>query len=410
MTAPARSTADHDDLDVRTAVRATFGAFVATGLAVSTWASRIPSVRDRLDLSPAGLGLLLLAISAGSVGALVTSGGLIARVGPRRTVAGASLLLGGGLALAGIGVGTGTPVVVAGLVVLGVGFGGCNVAVNVHGADVERRHGRSVMPRFHAGFSLGTVAGALLGVAAITAGVPVAIHLSAVAAVVAGGFPWLWRRFLPDAAGGAGAGGAGETAAARPSSVLRRWAEPRTLLIGACVLAFTFAEGAGTDWVGVALVDGYGASPAVGTLGLAVFLAAMTTTRWFAAPALDRHGRVAVVRVLAGVALAGVALFVLAPSAPLAFVGAVLWGTGVSLGFPVGMSAAADDPVASAGRVSVVSTIGYCAFLTGPPLIGFLGLRVGTLHALVAVAVVLIVAVSAAGSLAPRRRAPAERA
>ena len=424
MPAPARSTA-RPEQDVTAAVRATGAAFVATGLTISTWASRIPDVRDRLGLSPGGLGLLLLAISVGSVITLVASGSVITRLGPRRTLAGAGLVFGAGLALAGTGVTMGTPLVVAGLLVMGLGFGGCNVAINVHGADVEHRRGRSVMPRFHAGFSLGTVCGALLGTAMVALGVPVAIHLAAVAALVVAAFPYLSRRFLDGPAAGragsvvveaAGADAVGSPAAAStgptagPSArtgALHRWAEPRTVMIGACVMAFTLAEGAGNDWVGVALIDGHDASAAVGTLGLAAFLAAMTLVRWFVAPALDRFGRVAVVRVLGGVSLAGVALFVLAPSTPLAFVGALLWGAGVSAGFPVGMSAAADDPAAAAGRVSVVSSIGYVAFLTGPPLIGFLGAQVGTLHALVAVAAALLAAVVVAGALAPLRRVAA---
>ena len=70
--------------------------------------------------------------------------------------------------------------------------------------------------------------------------------------------------------------------------------------------------------------------------------------------------------------------------------GIVLWGLGASLGFPVGMSAAADDPVHAAARVSVVASIAYTAFLAGPPLLGFLGDQVGTLNALLAVSLLLI--------------------
>ena len=97
----------------------------------------------------------------------------------------------------------------------------------------------------------------------------------------------------------------------------------------------------------------------------------------------------------------GCVLFVFGPAVPWAFVGAALWGVGASLGFPVGMSAASDDPAASAGRVSVVASIGYCAFLCGPPLIGFLGSRFGTLHSLLAVAVLLVAAALLAGALQP---------
>jgi cyanate permease len=90
------------------------------------------------------------------------------------------------------------------------------------------------------------------------------------------------------------------------------------------------------------------------------------------------------------IAAAGVLLIVLAEQPVLVVVGIVLWGLGASLGFPVGMSAAADDPRHAAARVSVVSTIGYAAFLVGPPLLGFVGDQVGTLRALLVVAVLLV--------------------
>jgi MFS family permease len=132
----------------------------------------------------------------------------------------------------------------------------------------------------------------------------------------------------------------------------------------------------------------------------------MTAGRWFGPPLLDRYGRVPVVRVLAGVSLVGLLLFVFGPSTPVAFAGAVLWGLGASLGFPVGMSAAADDPARAAGRVSVVASIGYCAFLGGPPLIGFLADWGTVTRALIAVAVLLAGAVAVAGAVRPLRSGP----
>jgi cyanate permease len=91
-----------------------------------------------------------------------------------------------------------------------------------------------------------------------------------------------------------------------------------------------------------------------------------------------------------GVAGVGVLLVVFGQLSVLVTLGILLWGVGASLGFPVGMSAAADDPVKAPARVSVVSTIGYTAFLGGPPLVGFLGSHVGVLHALLLVAVILV--------------------
>jgi cyanate permease len=113
---------------------------------------------------------------------------------------------------------------------------------------------------------------------------------------------------------------------------------------------------------------------------------------------------VPVVRACAVLSLVGLALFIFGGNPAVAFAGAVLWGAGASLGYPVGMSAAADDPAKAPARVSVVASIGYCAFLGGPPLIGFLGDHLTVLKALMAVGVLLIVAMSVAGSLRPLNR------
>jgi predicted MFS family arabinose efflux permease len=383
------------DLRVRAAARATAVAFIGAGFAFASWASRIPQVRDGLGLSAAELGLVLLAIAAGSVVALPLAGQLVHRWTSRRTVAVMAALL--ALALAGTAAGyvVGVVPLVVGLFVLGFANGAWDVAMNVQAATVERELGRAVMSRFHAGYSVGTVGGALVGAVMVATGVPVTAHLLGVAVVVGLVVPWAVQRFLPDEP---------ETAVPDAGPKPRAWAawgELRTVLIGVCVLAFAFAEGTANDWIGVALIDGYRTPPAVGTLGFAVFLAAMTTARWFGPQLLDRYGRVPVVRGLAAVNLAGLLLFVFGGLTPIAFVGALLWGIGVSLGFPVGMSAAADDPRRAPARVSVVASIGYCAFLGGPPLIGFLGQHVTVLRALIAVAVLLAVAVALAGWLRP---------
>ena len=175
------------------------------------------------------------------------------------------------------------------------------------------------------------------------------------------------------------------------------------MLIGLFVLAFTFAEGTGNDWTSVAFIDGYGTSAAIGTLGFAAFLGAMTVGRWFGPAMLDRYGRVVVVRALALLGVVGVVLLVVGGSTPLGFAGSLLWGLGVSLGFPVGMSAAADDPTMAAARVSVVASVGYCAFLAGPPLVGLLGHQVGVLNAFTSVAALLGAAFLLAGNVRTTR-------
>ena len=387
---------------VQAATRATYAAFIGSGFAFASWASRIPQVREQLDLTAAELGLVLLAIAAGSLVALPLSGPVIARIGSRHTVTGTSVLLAAALAVVAVGSSTGVVLLVAGLFVVGLGNGGWDVAMNVQAAVVERLRGEAVMSRFHAGFSLGTVAGAGVGAVVIALDVPVPAHLLAVAVLVGLVVPVAVRRFVPDVA----EADAAAAAAAADTDGPSRWREPRTLLIGVVVLSFSFAEGAANDWISVAFIDGYGTSAVTGTLGYAVFLVAMTAVRWTGPALLARWGRVRMVRGLAGLALAGLLLFVLGPHPAIAFAGALLWGAGASLGFPVGMSAAADDPARAAGRVSVVASIGYCAFLGGPPLIGLLGEHVGVRHALVVIAVLLAVATTLAGRLRPPPGSP----
>jgi len=389
---------------VAAASRATYAAFIGAGFAFASWASRIPQVRDQLELSSAELGLLLLAIAVGSLIALPLAGVIVHRLGSRRTVTAMAVLLGVGLLTVALGYLLGVVPVVIGLCSVGFANGAWDVAMNVQGASVEQHLGRSIMSRYHAGFSLGTVAGAGIGAVMVLASVPVTAHLLVVAIGTAVVIPLAVRGFLPDVAQTADRGT--ETAEHRAEKadrggVFRRWLEPRTLLIGVFVFAFAFAEGTGNDWIAVSLIDGYQASAAAGTVGFAVFLTAMTAGRWFGPNLLDRYGRVAVVRTLAVVATGGLLVFIFSPSTPLAFVGIGLWGAGTSLGFPVGMSAAADDPAAAAGRVSVVASIGYCAFLAGPPLIGFLGEQAGVLKALTVVAGLLAVAALVAAALRP---------
>ncbi len=367
---------------VGAAMRGTYVAFIGSGFAFSSWASRIPQVKSHLSLDAAALGLLLLAMAAGSVLALPLSGQLVGHLGSRRTVTAMSVLLSAAMAMVAVGYLVGVWLVVVGLFLLGLANGAWDVGMNVQGAVVERHLGRSVMSRFHAGFSLGMVAGALGGAGMVALHVPVTAHLLGVAVLVVVGVAWGTRDFVPDVE-------EEHLDALSDRRALDAWREPRTLLIGLFVLTAAFAEGAGNDWISLASIEGYGLSAAVGTLVFAAFLVAMTTGRWFGPALLDRFGRVPVVRALSLLSVVGLLVFVLSPVAPLAFVGAVLWGLGASLGFPVGMSAGADEPALAPGRVSVIASIGYCAFLGGPPLIGLLGNSFTIQHALVAVAVLL---------------------
>ncbi|MBG6212536.1 fucose permease [Cryobacterium sp. CAN_C3] len=382
---------------------AVFAVFFVAGLGLASWMSRVPAVRDGLSLDTAQVGILIFGLSAGSVIGLLIAAGLLARLGARRAMLFSVSLSATGLVLMGTGVSLvpAAPFVFASLAIFGIGIGSLDVMMNVEGAAAERAIGRTLMPLMHACFSLGTVAGALGGAAASAWQVSVFWHLVVMAVLVLGTIV-VAVRFIPAATP------TGETTDApqlawreRLQGSLTVWRDRKLLLIGVIVLGMTFAEGSANDWLALASVDGHGLSNTDGAIVFGVFVAAMTVGRVIGGPVLDRFGRVPVLRACAVVGIAGLVLFILAPSTPLVFVGTVLWGLGASLGFPVGMSAAADDTQNAAARVSAVAIIGYFAFLVGPPVLGLLGEAFGILNALLLILVLMVLA----GVAAPAARA-----
>ena len=376
---------------------AVFVMFATSGLAVSSWLSRIPAVRDGLHATTGEIGVIGFGIAAGSIVGLTASSHVIARIGTRHEVLIALGVGAIGLPIAGLGVAVdAAPLVFVGLAVFGAGNGACDVGMNVAGAAVEQVIGRTVMPLFHAAFSGGTVVGVGIGALAEALHVPVVAHMIVAGVVVGGATVLATRRFQSETVI------AGDVDPDAPKvgwrDRLTIWRDPRILVIGIVILGMAFTEGSANDWLPLAMVDGHGLSNATGAVVLGVFLVAMTIGRIVGAPALDRFGRVVVLRSTAVCAAIGLLLVILVPWPWMAVVGAALWGVGASLGFPVGMSAAADDPRKAAAGVSAVATIGYLAFLVGPPLIGFLGQAFGLLNALLVVLVLIVGTALAAGA------------
>lgn len=384
---------------LKAAAAATFLVFGINGLVFASWAARIPAVTESLQISSGQMGTLLLCVALGSLLALPTAGHVVGRIGTANTVRAAGLLA----ASAGVGIAlslaaSSIPGTAISLFFFGIGIGLWDVSQNIEGADVEHKLGRTIMPQFHAAFSGGAFVGALIGAGLSRLGIGLPAHLLVIAVVVAAAALWAPRYFLPHAP--AAAPVTGEAKTSRPA---RAWRDGRTLLIGVVVLGATLTEGAGNDWIAKAAVDGLGASESTGALLFAAFVLAMTAMRFFGGRAIDAYGRVAVLRASMAAAAVGLGLFVFAGDIWLATAGAALWGVGAALAFPVGMSAAADDPKHAAARVSVVSTVGYIAFLAGPPLLGYLGDVTGIRMALLAIAVPILGALLLAGAAKPLR-------
>lgn len=390
------------DPELRRWRNAVFTIFGLSGFEFATWASRVPAVRDLLHASTEEMGFLILGIAVGAVTGLLASSHLVARLGATRTIlwcystASVALLVLGPMAAF-------APGFIGFFVVLAVFGGGgsiVDVAMNLSGAANERAIGRTLMPLFHAAFSLGTVVGAAFGSLLEAVRVPLGVHFSGIG-LFGLATTLVLVRFLQPAEDPAHA-----EHSAGWRSRLAVWRNGRVLLIGLIILGMAFAEGSANDWLSLAMVDGHGVTNAAGAAIFGVFVAAMTAGRVGGVLLLNRYGRVPVLRASAALAIAGLLLVIFVGSVPLAIVGVVLWGLGASLGFPVGMSAAADDPRTATAAVSAVATIGYCAFLVGPPLIGLLGEQFTLLKALLVVLVLILVA----GLCSPAAREPHLRA
>lgn len=378
-------------------------AFALGGVAVSTWGPRLPELRADLGVDNAAIGLVLVGVTVGSVTGLALASALLSWLGPRRGIFAMLCVIGAGTGVIGGGAGLAHSVILttAGFVLVGFGIGAVDVMINVEGAAVERAAARTLMPFMHAAWPAGAIVGAAIG--AGCAALRIALQwqfLGESVLIIAAGacaVPFLPRGEPDDDAGKRPA------TRERVRGWLRGWRDGRLLLIGLVMLGVELGEGTANSWLTLAVRDGHHRSDAVAALFLVAFAASETVARVAGGPLVDRVGRVRAVQVTAATGVVGLLLFILADPLWMIVLGTVLWAVGVSMGFPLGMSAAADSGPNPAARVSVVASIGYLANLAGPPAIGFLSRATGLLDALWLVVALLVVGFVAARALRPPR-------
>lgn len=381
---------------------ATATAFVVLGVIIGTWASRIPAVRRSAGLDNFELGFALLAIAAGAVLAMPLVGRLVRPFGSGRLTAVGVAMCCLALPLASFAGGFAT--LALALLCLGASVGTLDVAMNAHAVAVEFARKRSLLGRFHAGYSVGALAGAGLGALAAAASIGARANFIAVAGACAVVCAALMRkRLLPR----------GETAGPRVRSKLRGVSR-QLLLIGGLAFASLLAEGAATDWSAVYLQGSVKAGMAVGALGYAAFSLMMAAGRLFSDRATERFGAVAVVRSGGLLAAGGLALALISGQAATGVAGFALLGAGLAPIIPAVYRAAANTPGAAPGvGISLGATAGYLGFLLGPPAIGtasrLLGLRGALGIVVLAALVVAAFARATAPGSAPVAGGPAER-
>jgi len=380
---------------------AILGAFALGGFALSSWAARLPAIRSDLGLSDAELGFVLLATTFGSMAGLAASRTLLSGVGGRRALLVTAMTMAIGVVSVALGVAMGSVgVLLLGLGIAGAGVGATDVLINIDGAVIERLSRRSLLPLMHAAWPGGAVIGSGVGAACAALGIPPQTQLLTQAALIAIAGVLLVRA-IPSGSRG--------TRRSRPAPgpgrsrmPLLRLIDGRLLAIGVVMLAAEFGEGAANGWISVVVRDALDQPETFAALAIAIYSAAQVVVRVAAGPLVDRFGRASMIRWTSILGLVGVVLFILDLGTVTLVVGVVLWSVGVSMGFPLGMSAAAEgnDPAA---RVALVASVGYVASFIGPPLIGLLAQGFGLLPALWPVATLFLVAAVLAPALTRRR-------
>ncbi|HEX8971396.1 MFS transporter [Oryzihumus sp.] len=363
---------------VKGSVPAVVAVFTVNGALMAQAYARMPQLRDQVGATPAQLGLALLGGGLGSVLAMPWTGRVVERWGSKATIRVVALV--NVLAWATVAW-TGSPLALAAtLVFIGATTGVWDVAMNVQGHHVERLRGRSLMPRLHAGFSAGTLAGALVGALAAKLTLPLQVQLPVFGALTFVVVIGATRLFVGDHVG------VEVSPEEEPVAPTRSGITVLEVLIGLITLSTAIGEGAANDWLALLLVDVREAPPAFGALTFAAFNLTMLLGRLAGGPAIERFGRVWVLRVSGLCACAGVLLVCLVPMLGAAVLGGLLWGLGLATVFPATMSAAGEVPGRGQRAIGVVSTIGYGGFLLGAPTIGLLTSHVGLDRALLLIA------------------------
>ena len=359
-------------LATRTSAAAVTVMFAVNGMLLGGYGGSLPSLREKIGIDATQIAIMLFIGGLAGILSMQVGGRLADAIGARKvSLAVLPILIAASVT---IGLAGNFAVAVLGAVLIGLGNGAMDVAMNALGVQVESARRRPIMSFFHAFFSVGNFigAGAVLLLAQlldITGGnivTPVMITLAVVAVIVLG----LLIKIAPEA----------EVIDHKVDGVRTRI--PRAAwILGLMALAFGLSEGTAVDWSSLHVTDVAKVDPTTGALGLIAVSGFMVVIRLLGDRLVARFGRRAVVRFGGACASLGYLTVTLVSSLPPLVAGWAL------VGFGVGMIAPQVYAVAGhmgGGRVlAVVVTFGYAAFLMGPAVVGFLVNRLGIHHAMI---------------------------
>jgi MFS family permease len=356
--------------------------FFLQGLCFASWASRIPSIQQQLNLSDALLGMVLFALPAGSMIALPLSGWLVTKFGSKRIAAIALTLY--TLSLVCLGFASTTAFLIGDLLLFGMAGNISNIAINTQAVGVEVRYGRSIMASFHGFWSFAGFTAAGIGAVMIGNGIIPLHHFVMIMAIIFLGIAISFRFLLPN-----------ETSA---TETPRLFVKPDKILWKLGIIAFCcmICEGAMFDWSGIYFRKVVQADKNWIGAGYTAFMCTMATGRFLADKLVSRLGFTKTIQ-LSGVLIAtGLSIAIIFPYVPTAIAGFFIVGFGVSSVVPLVYSQAGRSTTISPGMaLAAVSSIGFFGFLIGPPMIGLVAglfsLRISFLIiAVIGIIVVLI--------------------
>ncbi|MET3927070.1 MFS transporter [Devosia sp. 2618] len=376
--------------------RLTMLVFFLQPIAFGSWLPRIPDVQQALGLGPAGLAFALLGLPCGTLLTLPFAGPLVGKIGPRMAILGGFVLY--SLAVALPAFAANPTVLFIALMLAGSTISFVELGLNVQADTVEKATGATIMTTSHGFWSVGIMVGSLIGSGLAALGLEahwaillVALIVLPVAIVASNALPIF--------------------AAEPPKSEHQRsvWAFPSWPLLGICFFVFgiTMTEGAMADWSAIFLRDALGAEGGLVGLGYSVFAMMVAAGRFGGDTLKRRFGAVNTARICGTLAVAGAVVLFLAPITPVALLGFAIIGIGVSVGFPLAVTAAASltDRTASA-NVAILSFVALLGFLVGPPVIGFVAEHFDMRLGIACLVPVLLISLALTGRLATRKPAP----
>ncbi|MER1947909.1 MFS transporter [Stutzerimonas stutzeri] len=347
-----RNTVQIDAPIVRNATRCGF--FMA-GFGLSVWAPLVPYVRERIEMTDAVFGLLLLCIGIGSLTWMPISGVLVARWGIRPVQLCSVALL--ALALAGMALTDSIGWLGLALFCFGGSLGVIDVIMNIQAVLVETAVGRRLMSNFHGMYSLGAISGALVLTGLLSLGLAPEVGSFMMIGVIVAANLALARGYLPNRAPGGG------LAFVRPTGLV--------MLVGLMCFVVYLAEGAVLDWSALYLTGEKGLEVARGGLGYAAFALMVTVARFAGAPLVNSLGTARVIAFGGMLAAFGIGLSLTAEHWALALVGYGLCGLGCANVSPVLISSLSrQDGMPVQLAVTVATTIGFAGVLAGPAMMG----------------------------------------